>query len=123
MRTPGLIYDLQNRLFGRKSQSELSSTEEAEVPKSEFDADKHPLCSSCGAKHEVPTGVEDSGENKLYQPLPAKTIRLLRLHSSNGEDDPISCCLHRVNIDEMRGNFDALSYTWGDPFGPVKEKH
>jgi hypothetical protein len=123
MSTPKLVDNLQNRLLDYKSQSELSNTEEAKVPKGEFDADKHPLCPSCGAKHEVQTDVEESEESRLYQPLPAKTIRLLRLHSSKCEDDPISCCLYRINIDEMGGNFDALSYTWGDPYGPVKETH
>jgi hypothetical protein len=50
-----------------------------------------------------------------YQRLPdAKDIRLLVLRPGSG-DDEVACDLSIVSLTEQP-IFEALSYTWGDPF-------
>jgi len=57
-----------------------------------------------------------SGHPGLYTPLPTATsIRVIKLHTTQSNSDPIECTLHLTDLDHDTLEFDALSYTWGDP--------
>ncbi|KAH6665722.1 heterokaryon incompatibility protein-domain-containing protein [Halenospora varia] len=42
-----------------------------------------------------------------------REIRVLMLHDGN-EQDPVSCTLKRISLDDKNAKFNALSYVWGD---------
>ncbi|KAF2826022.1 HET-domain-containing protein [Ophiobolus disseminans] len=54
----------------------------------------------------------------VYETLPSSTsIRVLQIESVASQDDAmLSCTLHMVDLANPALNFNALSYTWGDPF-------
>jgi hypothetical protein len=65
-----------------------------------------------------PPGVSTSFHN-IYASLPNDdSVRLLRLHGSATESDPVHCTLvvHKL-CDPNRPTFEAFSYTWADSQG------
>jgi hypothetical protein len=65
-----------------------------------------------------PHGVSTSFQN-IYASLPNdNSVRLLRLHGSATESDPVHCTLvvHKL-CDPNRPTFEAFSYTWADSQG------
>jgi hypothetical protein len=55
------------------------------------------------------------GNKYTYDQLNSKaSFRLLHLHPGAYEDERIKCTLHPTNFGEP-GEYEALSYTWGDP--------
>lgn len=54
----------------------------------------------------------------LYQPLLYKdSIRILILHPSSNDLDPIICTIQHARLSDASLEYEALSYTWGDPGG------
>jgi hypothetical protein len=52
----------------------------------------------------------------LYTALPSeRSIRLLQLHPSSQNDEPLSCFLHVYEDYRDLPPYLALSYCWGDP--------
>ena len=49
-----------------------------------------------------------------YKPLGERQIRILRLHAAGSSTDTIECSLEAYDADELRNQYDALSYTWGN---------
>lgn len=49
----------------------------------------------------------------IYRPLQSNEIRILTLKPGSGPD-PIACTLRHVSLDDQP-EYEALSYTWGDP--------
>ena len=49
-----------------------------------------------------------------YKPLGERQIRILSLHWAESSTDTIECSLDAYDIDELRNEYDALSYTWGN---------
>ena len=49
-----------------------------------------------------------------YKPLGEGQIRILRLHAAESSTDTIECSLDAYDTDELRNQYDALSYTWGN---------
>jgi hypothetical protein len=50
-----------------------------------------------------------------YQPLQhSDSIRVLILHPSSNESDPIACTIRQVQLSDNSLTYDAVSYTWGD---------
>ena len=68
-----------------------------------------------------------SGPRGLYAPLPTATsIRVIELHPLQSDNAPINCTLHLTNLERETLDFQALSYTWGDPLYRYwfdREKH
>ncbi|KAH6685765.1 heterokaryon incompatibility protein-domain-containing protein [Plectosphaerella plurivora] len=52
-------------------------------------------------------------DQRIYPALPARHIRVLRLHPGAAED-PLRATLCDISLDSVL-NFEALSYTWGSP--------
>jgi hypothetical protein len=51
-----------------------------------------------------------------YEPLQHNdSIRILVLHPSPEESDPITCTIQHVRLSDAQLRYEALSYTWGDP--------
>ena len=49
-----------------------------------------------------------------YKPLGERQVRILRLHAAESSTDTIECSLDAYDIDELRSQYTALSYTWGN---------
>jgi hypothetical protein len=63
----------------------------------------------------------DSGRNAIsmanyrYQSLPHEdSIRILVLHPSSSESDPITCTIRHTRLSDASLKYEGLSYTWGD---------
>jgi hypothetical protein len=51
-----------------------------------------------------------------YSPLQhTDSIRILVLHPSSEESDPITCTIQQRRLCDAYDEYEALSYTWGDP--------
>ena len=56
-----------------------------------------------------------------YGPLlHADSIRLLVLHAIPGEDDDVFCTIQPARLNDPDLEYEAVSYTWGDPADPRK---
>jgi hypothetical protein len=56
----------------------------------------------------------DASENTyVYGKLPPSHIRLLRLQSSLDSEAPLRFSFWTCSLDEARGMYGAISYTWG----------
>ena len=59
-----------------------------------------------------------------YDPLPTTdSIRLVKIRKSEGIEGIISISLETFRHSEVLGNYKALSYTWGAPYGCDQEDH
>ncbi|KAI5855095.1 heterokaryon incompatibility protein-domain-containing protein [Durotheca rogersii] len=53
-----------------------------------------------------------------YQPLPARSIRVIELLPARRPEDPLRCAIRAVSLDDARAApYEALSYVWGEPAG------
>lgn len=51
-----------------------------------------------------------------YQPLPAKSIRVIKLLPSRRPSDPLRCTIQNLPLDIAAAQpYEALSYVWGEP--------
>ncbi|KAI1804248.1 heterokaryon incompatibility protein-domain-containing protein [Daldinia bambusicola] len=52
----------------------------------------------------------------LYQPLPEKSIRIIKLLPARRPRDPLRCTIEAVSLDQSKARpYEALSYVWGEP--------
>lgn len=51
----------------------------------------------------------------LYYALPPDHIRIIILHPSLDRNAPLRFSLEINSINELRGEYEAISYTWGEP--------
>jgi hypothetical protein len=69
----------------------------------------------CCLHHRDPGRNAISMANYRYQPLPHEdSIRILVLHPSSSETDPITCTIRHTRLSDASLKYEALSYTWGD---------
>ena len=52
--------------------------------------------------------------NYEYKQFGERQIRILQLHAAESFDDTIECSLDAYDINELRHQHNALSYTWGN---------
>jgi hypothetical protein len=58
-----------------------------------------------------------------YEELPPRSIRLLTLHPADYAD-PIECTIGSAELEAVKDQYDALSYSWGmDPDGSPGREH
>lgn len=51
-----------------------------------------------------------------YQPLPARSIRVIKLLPSRRRTDPLKCSIKHLHLDHVSAQpYEALSYVWGEP--------
>ncbi|GAB1314478.1 hypothetical protein MFIFM68171_04688 [Madurella fahalii] len=51
-----------------------------------------------------------------YQPLPPKSIRVIRLRPAHHPEDPLRCTINIVSLGRAATqSYEALSYVWGEP--------
>ncbi|KAI1660710.1 heterokaryon incompatibility protein-domain-containing protein [Daldinia decipiens] len=51
-----------------------------------------------------------------YQPLPARSIRIIKLLPARCPEDPLRCTIEAVCLDYAKARpYEALSYVWGEP--------
>lgn len=51
-----------------------------------------------------------------YQPLPPKTIRVIKLRPAHRPEDPLRCTITIVSLGRaVTRPYEALSYVWGEP--------
>ncbi|KAK4442324.1 hypothetical protein QBC34DRAFT_488900 [Podospora aff. communis PSN243] len=62
----------------------------------------------------------DHGSPSPYSKLGEGEIRILRLYHSKHPDDPLKADLFKRKLDDVKGDYEALSYCWGTE-GPTHE--
>ncbi|KAL7626510.1 hypothetical protein AAE478_003282 [Parahypoxylon ruwenzoriense] len=51
-----------------------------------------------------------------YQPLPARSIRVIKLLPARRPEDPLKCTIESISLDRAKTRqYEALSYVWGEP--------
>ncbi|OTB13131.1 hypothetical protein K445DRAFT_320317 [Daldinia sp. EC12] len=51
-----------------------------------------------------------------YQPLPARSIRVIKLLPARRSEDPLRCTIEAISLDNPKAQpYEALSYVWGEP--------